>query len=282
MPAVDREERALVRELSALVDDYAALHRRAVQDMARSQRELADTREALGHVVHDLRTPLTTVLGLSELLLDADLSATDRGMVDRIDGAAEVMRQLTQDLLDVLSIGVTRTARDPVDLHDLVDSIIARRRLVDSGDGVRFEVVHEPKDRDGAFVIGDRIKLVRLLDNLINNAVKYSPTDGVVRVVVADQNDGRDPSSHVGSQIVVTDQGPGIPQAEQAKIFDPFQRAAGASHIEGIGLGLAIVAEIVKAHGGSVSVRSRPGEGASFTVHLPSTRHPTPSAPAGL
>ena len=113
------------------------------------------------------------------------------------------------------------------------------------------------------FVQGDEAKLERLVDNLVSNAVKFSPDGGDVRVSVAD--DGRT------AELRVRDDGPGLPPEQLEQIFAPFHRAPGAAAVPGVGLGLTIVKQITERHGGRVDVESVVGAGATFVVRLPLT-----------
>lgn len=263
-PSERARERRLLNELSRINNDYGTLQRKAMQDLARSRHELATAHGVLGTVAHDLRTPLQAVLGFAEFLLDEDLDPHQRDLAERIARAADQMSRLAEELLDTVGSGATDLARDPVDVDAMVDEVVSRHALLGSSRGV---VVR----RDGtlpagvrAQVLGDQLRLQRVLDNLVGNAVKFSPDQGAVTVTVAVTDDA--------VTLAVADEGPGIDASEQDAVFTAFHRVPGTSGAPGIGLGLTIVRQIVERHGGTVGLESALGEGATFTVSLPRQR----------
>lgn len=152
-------------------------------------------------------------------------------------------------------------ARAPVDLVALVDSVSSRYRLL--GKAVSFD-----SNTPAVMVDGDASKLERALDNLATNTLKFSPEGEQVEIAVVDE----------GPTVVlsVSDHGPGISPEQHAAVFAPFHRAPGTAAVPGVGLGLAIVRQIVERHGGTVSVDSDLGQGASFALRLPvMSRRPT-------
>lgn len=283
-------EAQLIDDLTKLLNEYGALHRQALQDASRSHSEMTRTRQGMGQVVHDLRTPLTTITGLSELLLDEQLTDRQRHMVTRIAAAADQIHELSRELLVTVTSARTANPLVPVDLVALADSLVSRHQLLGTAHQLRRTHIGLP---DGARcrVIGDPLRLERMLDNLVNNAIKYSPPSSTIDITISDHlgddpgNDpGNDlstvPDSHADSstprrqlpiecRISVTDQGLGIPAADQQRVFDAFHRAANTHGVPGLGLGLTIVDQIARLHGGSVTLTSTPGEGSTFNVTLP-------------
>ena len=260
-PRSDRaHERQLLNELSRLNNDYGTRHRQVMQELAATRRQVAAAHGVLGAVAHDLRTPLQTVLGFVEFLLDEDLDPHQRDLVERIAAAATRMSGLSEELLATVS-AADEAPGTPVDVLTLVDELVSRHRLLRPTHGieVREEVALEPGSRPR--VLGDQARLQRVLDNLVGNAVKFSPPNGSVTVSVALQGDS--------VLISVADEGPGIDPAEHDAVFEPFHRTAAAAAVPGTGLGLAIARQIVGRHGGTITLRSEPGLGATFTVTLP-------------
>jgi signal transduction histidine kinase len=148
-------------------------------------------------------------------------------------------------------------------MEAVVDDLGARDRLLGTGRDVavrRAEPTGAPTDAP-ALVLGDRARLERVRENLASNAVKFSPDGGTVLIVVSTTDDE--------VAVSVSDEGPGIGPAEQEAVFQPFHRSAGSETVPGIGLGLSIVRQLVERHGGTVSLTSSPGHGATFTVRLP-------------
>lgn len=254
----------LLTELTRITNDYGALQRRTAQQLARTRHDLAHAEQGLAMVAHDLRAPLQAVMGFTEILLAGDgLDPRQQDLTRRIERAARQIAELTGELVESVAIGSAPLHPAPVDIAALLDSATSRHELLSGTRTVRL--VRAPGDAPpggGAVMVpGDEAKLERLLDNLISNALKFSPPEGTVRVGLAVHD--RD------VEISVADDGPGIDPAQQAAVFDPFHRAPGAATVPGIGLGLAIVRQIAERHGGTVTLESEPGAGATFVVRLP-------------
>lgn len=267
-------DRHLLNEISRITNDYGALHRRTARDLAQSRAELAKAHTVLGSVAHDLRTPLSAVLGFTELLLDdEDLTPAQRELAERVSRAARTMTALTEELVEAVIVGASPLRSDPVDLSLVARHVITRHQLLQPPRGVRVVIDRDLTKDAPTLVQGDAAKLERLLDNLVSNAVKFSPDGGYVHVSVTD--DGR------AAEIRVRDDGPGLPAEQLEQIFAPFHRAPGAADVPGVGLGLTIVRQITERHGGRVHVESTPGAGATFVVRLPLSSG-AESGPAGV
>jgi len=236
------------------------------RDLTRLRRLEGVRRDFVANASHELKTPLTSILGFAETLQDADLPAERRSeFLERIRHNAARMRRLVDDLLDLSRIESgawrPRSERIPVEAaaRQAWDEVPRR------GDGqVRLEV----ETSLAPAVDADRGAVDQVLRNLLDNALRYSPPDGVVRVESA-PSDGR-------VRVTVTDQGPGIPVSQRERVFERFWRVdPGRSRAEGgTGLGLSIVRHLVAAHGGSVGIEGAPGEGATVWFTLPA---PSPS-----
>jgi signal transduction histidine kinase len=217
-------------------------------------------RDFVGNVSYELRTPLTTILGYSELLESMGEALPERGRshVGAVRTAASQLARSIDDVLDMAQIDADEMALDPGDvgLASLLNEAAERWRPEAEPAEVRIEVECAA---DVGLIRGDRRRLGQVLDHLIDNAVRQSPPQAVVTV------SAKRALSEV--QIEVTDQGRGIPFHVQAHIFDRFVgRDRG-----GPGLGLALVKALVELHGGWVALESEPGKGAKFTLHLPET-----------
>jgi signal transduction histidine kinase len=248
----------------ALLGDVG--HRAALAvEHARLLREAtaaAQAREEFLHVAsHELRGPIGT-LRLSVQLLGRDVQKgrTD-ALADRlhvIDRQAVRLARLSDTLLDVSRITAGRLdlAREPGDLAALVREVVPRfeEEAAEAGVAIRLDA---PEEVRATF---DAARMEQVVSNLLSNAVKYG-REGPVEVRVRGGG-GR-------AVLDVEDRGIGIAPGDQKRIFDRFERAVSPRHFAGLGLGLWIVRQLVEAHGGTIRVRSAPGEGATFTVELP-------------
>lgn len=227
---------------------------------------------------HELRTPMTSILGFSELMLTQELpKELGRRYTEQIHGEAERLTRILNDMLDLtyLESGEGVLELRPLQLDDLVREVCESfgAQLKGRRD-LRVEVKGGP-----IRLAGDRDKLAQVLWNLLSNADKYSPPGREVRVEAtlrtAPAEDWTREAEEAewalpAAELRVTDHGQGIPADQLSLIFLPFHRVETAVHtIRGTGLGLAIVRRIVEGHGGRVWARSRPGESTVFTVVLP-------------
>ena len=171
------------------------------------------------------------------------------------------LRTLVEDLLEFgrLEAGGTPFRYEDTDVGALVRSTVDAFQEPLAGDG---RTITLSGDFDGVWALADREALVRALRNLLDNAVKYSPDGGDIEVTLTRESDA--------ISIAVRDRGIGIPAVEQRAIFDRFVRGAEskARRIQGTGIGLAMVRQIVRGHGGDVSVASEPGQGSVFTMRF--------------
>ncbi len=252
-------------ELSRLNNDLATTQRELAKKNAELARLNDQKNEFLGIVAHDLRNPLEVILSYSQFLREdaSDVLGPEQiGFVETIRRSSQFMVRLVNNLLDVAKIEAGRLdlELEPTDLCDLVErNLVPNRALADRR---AVEIVFEPSG-DRPRVLVDAAKLDQVLNNLVGNAVKFSPTSGrvLVRVGVRD-----------GAAVLsVRDDGPGIPPEHVERLFLPFERLArrAPSSEKGTGLGLAIVKRIVAGHGGEVWVETALGQGTEFFVSLP-------------
>lgn len=217
-------------------------------------------RRLVQDAAHEFRTPLTSVNANIDLLAHAkDLDPETRTEV--IGGVRAELRQLNTLFTEIIELATDehdRASHQPVNLMSIAEAAAVRQRARTSNP---IEVLGA-----AGFVMGDPVGLERAIANLISNAVKYSPTSAPVTITID------------GGQVLVTDQGPGIPEADQRQIFERFYRSDAARAQPGSGLGLAIVDKIVTDHGGSTLVDSTVGQGATvgFTLPTPDTDAPSP------
>jgi len=218
----------------------------------------------LGMAAHDLRNPLSTVLGYSRFLLSKpeELGEQAQKYVGNIESSTTFMLALVEDLLDVsaLESGQLNLSPTLVDLRGLLRSAVEMNQPLaqDKRIVVNLTVPDEP-----VRCLVDVAKLDQVHSNLLSNAIKYSPLDSRVEVSLSRQN---------GDVLVqVKDQGPGIAPAEQSRLFQPFGRTSARSTggEKSTGLGLAIARRIIEGHKGRLGVDSQPGQGSTFWFSLP-------------
>ncbi len=221
----------------------------------------------LSHVSYELRTPLTTIIGFTDLLAEpaiGPLNAKQRDYLDDIKTSSQVLLNIINDILDlaVIDAGALDLKLSPVDLKHTIEAaeLGVRDRL--SKSKVQLDV-HVAKD--AATVMADENRLIQVIFNLLSNAIGFSPEDGIITLTCRNEKNG--------IAISVQDTGLGIPEEEQATVFDRFESRSKGSRHRGAGLGLSLVKSIVELHKGRIDLRSTPGAGTTVTVVFPHT-HP--------
>ena len=239
--------------------------RRAVavfHDMTEVRRLETVRRDFVANVSHELKTPLTAIRGFAETLLSSDLPADDaRGHLEIILRHSERLSRLVDDLLELSRIESGKFSLEPTDLDvGALVSAMCRElepRLRERGISVRIRTENAPRAN------ADVRAVEQILQNLLDNAVKYSDPERAIEVRIYAEG--------AAVRVDVADQGIGIPEADRARIFERFYRVDRARSREqgGTGLGLSIVKHLVQASGGEVSVESTPGTGSTFSFTLP-------------
>jgi len=233
-----------------------------------AERSAAARIEFLSRLSHELRTPLNAVLGFSELLqMDANEPLTDRQLqrVQLISGAGVHLLRLVDDVLDISGIdaGQFKLHRVPTQLAPVVRDALS---LNSDQQGLGAVVELDPIPAS-ITVWADAQRLGQVLVNLINNACKYNRPGGRVRLSV-------EASSAQRVEISISDEGPGMTEAEIKQLFQPFKRLPSGADKPGTGLGLTIVKMLTEQMGGSITVQSLPGRGSVFTVSLHTVAEP--------
>jgi PAS domain S-box-containing protein len=262
--ALDLADRA------ASVLDKARLYEAERAARAEAEAALAVREQFLSVAAHELRTPLATVKASLQLIAKRLPRRAASGelsdLLAMVDTGMDRLTRLVRDLIDVARLSREGFALDPqpVDIGALVERTVVLERAVGPQRAIELSRPAQP-----LVVMTDAERLQQVLENLLQNARKYSPADTPigVRVEVEAQR----------ALIAVSDQGIGIPPEEQGRIFERFHRAGNVdANVAGLGIGLFVAQEIMRAHGGEVRVASQPGAGSTFTLVLPlhSARHP--------
>ena len=241
----------------AIVVLELVMRRRVEKSARRISESLVEEAAARRAVAHELKTPLTSIRGLSQLMAEFDLTPAERQRVaGLVASESNRLSEMVEGLLDLerLRLQPRESVATPVDLSALVE---ARVRLLDGGTGrIRPEI------ESGVRVRGDPPLLNRIMDNLVGNALKFDPEGRPVHVRLR--------STAAGEAILeVEDRGRGVPATERDRIFRPLVRGRAADAVPGLGLGLAFVRDAVNVHGGHVTVSDARPCGAIFRVTLP-------------
>jgi signal transduction histidine kinase len=252
-------------EVGRLAGTFNEMLGRLQASYARIQRALEAQRRFVADASHELRTPLTTIRGNVELLeLDDESESIERReALHDIAGEAERMSRLVTDLLALARADAgLHIQRGPVELRPLVEAVCRQVRRTSADIDVELEPIPD------VTVSGSADHLKQLLLILLDNARKYSPPGGAIRV--------QGEASSGWLRLSVSDNGPGIPIEDQERIFDRFYRLDASRHGEGSGLGLAIARWIASEHDGTLTVKSAPGEGSTFAITIPLTESVQP------
>ena len=260
---VGRLSRALNGMLSRIEASFRA--QQASEEQARASE--ARMRRFVADASHELRTPLTSIRGFAELYRQGAVRTPEetRRLMRRIEAEGARMGLLVEDLLQLARLDQQRPLTIlPVDLAEVAGDVVHDARAVQPDRPISLQLSESLTEVP--VVLGDEARLRQVVGNLMTNALTHTPPDARVTVVLDEEAD--DPDTVV---VRVADEGPGLAPEDAERFFERFYRAESSRTREngGTGLGLAIVASLVAAHGGTVDVRTAPGQGATFSVRLP-------------
>ncbi|MDW8403330.1 GAF domain-containing sensor histidine kinase [Chloroflexus sp.] len=258
------EQLSVIVEKGNLVSQLAAQKELLEQQNAELRRLSALKNNLLGMVAHDLRNPVAIIQMMAAILRNQQLQRPPeerQRMLDDIYRQTEHMLAMLNDLLDLSQIesGTVTISPEPVAIKPLLEETINRHQLLANPKQTHIELAAPVEGT----VYADPLRLRQVLDNLISNAVKFSPPGSTITVRATRDGDWW--------KFAVTDQGPGISPDERSQLFEAFSRlsARPTGGEKSTGLGLAIARKVVMAHGGVIDVSSTPGQGATFWFTLP-------------
>ena len=231
-----------------------------IDDISERVRLDAVRTDFVANISHELKTPVGALAILAETLAESDDDEVNRRLADKMVDEAHRVSSTIDDLLELSRIELGGPVdTEHVSLAAVLGEVVARHRLPAETAGITLEV----GSSGGASVTGDRLQLVSAVSNLVDNAIKYTNRGGTVSITVHPAADS--------VAIEVSDSGIGIPARDLDRVFERFYRVDRARSREtgGTGLGLAIVRHVANNHGGEVDVRSREGEGSTFTLRIP-------------
>jgi two-component system phosphate regulon sensor histidine kinase PhoR len=234
----------------------------AMEDISELQRLGRARRDLVANVSHELRTPITSIRLLTDTLRRDFMNGSEEGeaLAGKINAEIESLEQMAQELLDLSMIesGRAEIRLIPVELGEIIRTSVSRF----SEQADRKSLTIEGQAPPHLAVLADPDQVGRVLNNLLHNAIKFTPAGGIIDIGVSLKDDW--------VQVSVTDTGPGIPEEDQQRVFERFYRADRARRGGGTGLGLAIAKHIVVAHGGEIWAENPPGQvGARICFTLP-------------
>lgn len=275
--AFDGPARAVMAQILALVgfvpmliivgvlEERDGLTRAARTAQLRAEQASDGKSRLLANVSHEIKSPIAGVIGIGELWRDGKLGPTTGSQVEMAEMLVKTARQietLAYDLLDVsrAEAGAVSVDLKPVDISALLEEIRRSALLRPEAQGMRVEIAPTVAK---LVVSADSVRLSQVLSNFTSNALKYGRSGGVVYFKTSVRPDG-------WIRVSVSDLGPGLSQAKQAELFEPFNRLGmEKSAVEGHGIGLALAKRLVELQGGRIGVDSREHEGATFWLELP-------------
>ena len=257
-----RSDFAMIRRESGFISGLVVV----LHDVTEQEKTDEERRQFVSNVSHELRTPLTSVRSYLEALEEGAWQDENiaPNFIQVTLGETDRMIRMINDLLNLsrMDSGAQQMDLELVNFNELVDYILDRFDMMVTGQEKNYRIVREFTERD-LWVEIDTDKIMQVLDNIMNNAIKYSPDGGKITAQLME--------THNNVVLGISDEGLGIPKKDLDKVFERFYRVdkARARQQGGTGLGLAISKEVMKAHNGQIWVESVEGKGSTFYISLP-------------
>ena len=256
-------EAGLLAERSSVLAEHERLSARLAASVEALTAANQAKTEFLTNMSHELRTPLNAIIGFSDLMgreqATGDRRTIPAQWIEHVHTSGRHLLDLINDLLDLAKVEAGRMEMrlQPLDIADVVATAVSSLRPL-----MIRKRLHLITEVPSLIVSADPMRARQILDNLLSNAIKFTPEGGRIMISAARAEDG--------IRLTVADTGIGIAQLDHGRVFDEFQQVgAGAGHVAGTGLGLALTRRLVHAHGGKIELESELGHGSSFTVTLP-------------
>lgn len=251
-------------DLSVLASNFNEMADTIVENIEEIKSVDVLRRELIANVSHDLRTPLSIILGYIETLQIKKDTLSEKEKDDYLEiikGSSQKLSRLVSQLFEYskLEAKQVKPEKEPFAITDLAMDLVAKNQLLAESKEVELGV---NIDGDVPLVFADLSLVERAVQNLLDNALKFVPQEGRIMLKISSDDDN--------VKIGVSDNGPGIKGSEQEFIFDRYRRSKNNSKSEGAGLGLAIVKKIMELHNTTIEVISKPNEGSTFEFYLPS------------
>ncbi|GCF95248.1 PAS domain-containing sensor histidine kinase [Enterococcus florum] len=257
-----RADFAMIRRESGFISGLVVV----LHDVTEQEKTAEERRQFVSNVSHELRTPLTSVRSYLEALDEGAWQEKEIApqFINVTLGETDRMIRMINDLLNLsrMDSGNQQLDLEFVNFNELVDYVLDRFDMMVTNQDKKYQIIRDFTERD-LWVEVDTDKIMQVIDNIMNNAIKYSPDGGKITVHLVE--------THNNVVLSVKDQGLGIPKKDLDKVFERFYRVdkARAREQGGTGLGLAISKEVIKAHKGSIWVESIEGRGSTFYISLP-------------
>ncbi len=277
LESIPQIDETVFTQLTQLNNELSAAQRNLYKNNADLSRLTSLKNEMMGMAAHDLGNSLSSIIGLSDLLINdqqelGSLNDQQKNFIQLIHDSGRHMLSLVRNLLDYSQIdsGKLKLEYEEIDLVFLSQRVISNNSPAAQKNNLSVKLT-TPEELPS--LRADRHKLEQVLHNLISNAIKYSYSDSEIKVTLNYHK------TEQLAQISVADQGPGISEKDQAELFKPFSRIDNPKTRgkRGTGLGLAISRRIIEAHNGLLTIESEPGKGASFIITLPLSEYVTTS-----